>query len=877
MPDAQPADKLHQLLRRVFGFESFRPNQEEIVRAILRRRDVVAILPTGSGKSLCYQFPARVRKGTAVVVSPLIALMKDQVDAAARTGIRAAFLNSAQTREEAADTYRALRRQQLDLLYISPERFALDGFAEKLAALNINLFAVDEAHCISEWGPEFRPDYLSLGRIKELFPDTPLAAFTATATLKAQKDIIARLGLKAPFILRASFDRPNLNYEVRPKEDLAAQLTQYIASRPGDCGIVYRTTRKHTEATARELRARGIKALPYHAGLDPEVRKKHQDLFMQGKAPVIVATIAFGMGIDKPDIRFVLHGDLPKNMESYYQETGRAGRDGLPSDCILFFGYGDIPRLEFLIRQAEDEKHIEIALEKLRFVKRYAERDICRRAAILAYFDEAYGEDNCGACDICRGGAPQRDATQDAALLLEAVKDTGERFGARFLIQALRGETLADDRIVKYGIHARPWFRGGARRSEAYWKRVLNALIGCGALVEEGEYRTLSIAKPGMQILAGNRQLLIRDSKPAPAPAPRTAKAAAPKPKPAHPAEPRNFDRELLEILRRVRAKLAERRGVPAFRICSDRALKYICAAPPRSLEDLAAIPGVGPATVDNYGRHLLRALEKYAAPAQPDPLEQTRRTPSKPPPKAAQPRAPQPGTAPQAKSAPAPPRKPAPAETPVREPKPEQTRAAALPQAPPPDPDALLKRELLKLRRDLAARDMRPLELVFIDSTIEQLAAKKPVTIEQFGKIYGVGAAKAKEYGPDAIEVIKKHLETTAEAPRAGQHRPAPPAQTRDPKKKQPVPKETPAPGGADQDAGLHERLADLRKRLAAEKHLRAYQVFDNKTLEALCRLLPRSTDDLLEVPGMGPQKTRHFGADILAVIAQALEEEEG
>lgn len=857
MPDAQPADKLHQLLRRVFGFESFRPNQEDIVRAILRRRDVVAILPTGSGKSLCYQLPARVRKGTAVVVSPLIALMKDQVDAAARTGIRAAFLNSAQTREEAADTYRALRRQQLDLLYISPERFALDGFAEKLAALDINLFAVDEAHCISEWGPEFRPDYLSLGRIKELFPDTPLAAFTATATLKAQKDIIARLGLKAPFILRASFDRPNLNYEVRPKEDLAAQLTQYIAARPGDCGIVYRTTRKHTEATARELRARGVKALPYHAGLDPEVRKKHQDLFMQGKAAVIVATIAFGMGIDKPDIRFVLHGDLPKNMESYYQETGRAGRDGLPSDCILFFGYGDIPRLEFLIRQAEDEKHIEIALEKLRLVKRYAERDICRRTAILAYFDEAYGEDNCGACDICRGGATQRDATQDAALLLEAVKDTRERFGARFLIQALRGETHADERIVKYGIHARPWFRGGAQRSEAYWKRVLNALIGCGALVEEGEYRTLSIAKPGMQILAGNRQLLIRDSRPSPAAPPRPAQAAAPKPKPAHPADPRNFDRELLETLRRVRAKLAERRGVPAFRICSDRVLKHICATPPRSLDELAALPGVGPATVDNYGRHLLRALEKYAAPAPPDPREQTRRTAPKPPRAAARP-------APQAKPAPAPARTPAPAAKPLREPKPEQTRAAALPQAPPPDPDARLKRDLLKLRRDLAARDMRPPELVFIDSTIEQLAAIKPVTIEQFGKIYGVGAAKAREYGPDAIEIIKKHLEAT------------PPAPPRGAKKKQPAPKQPPAPAGEDQDTSLHQRLADLRKRLAADKHLRTYQVFDNKTLEALCRLLPRSTADLLEVPGMGPQKTRRFGADILAVIAQALEEED-
>jgi len=863
-------DKLHQLLHRVFGFDSFRPNQEEIVRNILRRRDVVAILPTGSGKSLCYQLPARVRKGTCVVVSPLIALMKDQVDAARAAGIRASFLNSSLTREQAADTYRALRWGDLDLLYIAPERFALEGFTDTLSEVNINLFAVDEAHCVSEWGLDFRPDYLSLSHIKEKFPSVPLAAFTATATLQAQKDIITRLRLADPFILRASFDRPNLNYEVRPKESLDEQIAQYIASRPGDCGIVYRTARKSTEATATHLRRKGIKALPYHAGLDAEDRKKNQDRFMSGEATVIVATIAFGMGIDKPDIRFVLHGDLPKNMESYYQETGRAGRDGQPSDCILFFGYGDLPRLEFLIKQADDEKFVEIGLKKLQHVKNYAERDICRRRAILAYFDEAYGEDNCAACDICCDNTPTLDATDDAKLLLNAIADTGERFGARFVIQVLRGEAGEDERIMKYGHHLKSSFSAGHHKKEAYWKRILNALIAEGAVTEDGEYRTLTITRPGLQLLSGMRELHIRSAKPGTAAPRKSRKTSALKSNAAPQDEPTKFDRELFETLRRVRAKLAARSEAPPYRVCSDRTLKHICADLPRDPQALARIPGIGPATLEKYGRQLLRAVEKYGPPMG---EKSHGPKPAAPKPIKKQPAQEQPANKqPDPKPRPEPIAQPAPEPSPKKAPPPTSPPASKLPAEPPADPDAPLRRELLKLRTELATRDMRPPELVFIDSTIDQLVSDKPVTIEQFGKIYGIGAAKAKEYGPDAIEIINKYVQAdkTRNEPESKKRR------ARKPRPKSVAADQPESAADTDestiQNPALHDRLKTLRSSLALQHKMLPHYVYSNKTIDALCRVMPRTRDDLLVVPGIGPRKADRFGDAILDAIEQAI-----
>ena len=347
-------DPLFNTLNAVFGFQSFRPNQESIVRAVLRGADVFAVMPTGGGKSLCYQLPAAMMQGTAVIISPLISLMKDQVDAAVENGISAAFMNSSMNAEEMSSVYRMLSAGRIKLLYIAPERFAMPHFLERLKPLAISLFAIDEAHCVSEWGHDFRPDYLSLSLIPRMFPEVPVAAFTATATQKVQEDIIDKIGLRKPHIVRASFNRPNLHYEVKAKSKVDFQIVEFLKDHAGESGIIYRTTRDSVMGTAGFLKSKGIAALPYHAGLSSEERNANQEAFNKDEAQVIVATIAFGMGIDKSDVRFVVHADLPKNIEGYYQETGRAGRDGEPARCLLFFGRGDIPKIRYFINSVSD-------------------------------------------------------------------------------------------------------------------------------------------------------------------------------------------------------------------------------------------------------------------------------------------------------------------------------------------------------------------------------------------------------------------------------------------------------------------------------------------------------------------------------------------
>ncbi len=363
---------LPEHLQKVFGFSAFRQNQEAIVREIMAGRDVFAVMPTGGGKSLCYQLPAHILKGVCVVISPLISLMKDQVDAARDTGLRAAFLNSSMKAREMAEVYRELKEGLIDLLYVSPERFAMDDFIATLDSVPLCLFAIDEAHCISEWGHDFRPDYLSLAAIAERFTSVPVAAFTATATHRVQDDTIARLRMRSPFIVRASFNRPNLFYQVLAKQHPEDQVLAFVRERPGESGIVYRTTRANVEETAAYLMRAGIKALPYHAGLDAQTRTKHQDAFNRDEVRVMVATIAFGMGIDKSNTRFIIHADLPKNMEGYYQETGRAGRDGEPAHCLLLYGRGDIPKIRYFIDQMTDEQQRRAALDKLGAMADYA-------------------------------------------------------------------------------------------------------------------------------------------------------------------------------------------------------------------------------------------------------------------------------------------------------------------------------------------------------------------------------------------------------------------------------------------------------------------------------------------------------------------------
>jgi ATP-dependent DNA helicase RecQ len=439
---------MRDTLRTVFGFQAFRPNQEDIVKSILQGKDVFAVMPTGGGKSLCYQLPAQMREGTAVIISPLISLMKDQVDAARENGIPAAFVNSSMTPQEMSDIYRSLKGNTIKLLYIAPERFAMSRFLDTLKTLPISLFAIDEAHCVSEWGHDFRPDYLSLSLIPREFPDVPVAAFTATATLRVQEDIINRIGLRSPFIVRASFDRENLFYRVEQKSKVESQILDFLRDQRGQPGIIYRTTRDAVTRMAGFLAAKGIKALPYHAGLSSEERTANQEAFNQDEAQVVVATIAFGMGIDKSNVRFVLHADLPKNLESYYQETGRAGRDGEPAHCLLLFGRGDIPKVRFFIDKIEDDHERSIALQKLNGVVEYASHNVCRRRQLLGFFGEDYHGDNCGGCDICTGSVEQIDITMDVQIIMSAVSRTGQRFGIGHVVDVVTG-ARSSPRVTK--------------------------------------------------------------------------------------------------------------------------------------------------------------------------------------------------------------------------------------------------------------------------------------------------------------------------------------------------------------------------------------------------------------------------------------------
>ncbi len=399
----RPTD-VHGPLRALFGFSSFRPYQKDIIQALLEQRDAFVVMPTGGGKSLCYQLPAHLMNGTCLVISPLISLMKDQVDAAKANGLRADLLNSAQSARERDTVIERLMAGALGLLYVSPERFAMTDFIALLKTVSLSFIAIDEVHCISEWGHDFRPDYLNLCEIVKQFPNTPIAAFTATATMMVQQDIVRKLRLRRPHMVRASFNRPNLYYQVLPKTDAENQILRFVQARPGQRGIVYRTKRMDVEDTAEILKANGIRALPYHAGMEDEVRTAHQDAFDRDNVDVIVATIAFGMGIDKPNIRYVLHGDLPKNIEGYYQETGRAGRDGHPAHCLLLFGYGDVPTIRYFINKIDDGPARSHASQCLNDIIRYGASRACRRRQLLAYFGETFTERRCGMCDVCASG-----------------------------------------------------------------------------------------------------------------------------------------------------------------------------------------------------------------------------------------------------------------------------------------------------------------------------------------------------------------------------------------------------------------------------------------------------------------------------------------
>ena len=596
-----PASDPTTVLRQVFGYDAFRPYQEEIVRALLERRDAFVVMPTGGGKSLCYQLPAHMLDGTCVVFSPLISLMKDQVDAARGTGLRAAFLNSTLSFRQQRDVMADLTAGGIDLLYIAPERLAVEGFVDALKRARIGFFAIDEAHCISEWGHDFRPDYLSLGDLASSFPNVPVAAFTATATVQVQDDIVTRLGLRDPFRVRASFDRPNLHYAVTPKQgDVDKQILTFVLERPGEPGIVYRATRKSVDATCDNLVSHGVAALPYHAGMEAPDRNRNQEAFRRDDGQVVVATIAFGMGIDKPNIRWIIHGDLPKNIESYYQETGRAGRDGDPAHCQLFYAPGDAGRIHYFINQIEAAGEQRRLRGLLRAMQTYAAANACRRIALLRYFGETYARDNCQACDVCLGEVTTVDATEDAQKLMSAIVRTRERYGAGRIVDIVTGaktqavRAAGDDRIKTYGV--------GSDKPKRHWGLVLDNLQArrCVERDETGEFPCLRVTDAGWAVLRGQKPFrMIRPVEKPSRKAPREA-------------GPEAYDPELFEELRQWRRETAAHLDVPPYVVFSDRTLREIAAHKPRTERELMALHGVGETKRARFGAAVLDRVTDF-------------------------------------------------------------------------------------------------------------------------------------------------------------------------------------------------------------------------------------------------------------------------
>ena len=595
-----------EVLKAQFGYDTFRPLQEEIVASALARRDSLVLMPTGGGKSICYQLPALLLDGVTLVVSPLIALMKDQTDALNANGIAARFINSSLRPQEIVEVQAQLEKGQVKILYAAPERLAMEGFRRILHRLRISLIAIDEAHCISEWGHEFRPDYRNLRQLRAEFPSVPVMALTATATQRVREDIVAQLDLQRGAVFLSSFNRENLNYSVRPKRNALRELLSLVRRRRDQSAIIYCYSRKETEDLADELKANGLRALPYHAGLDAETRRRTQEDFIRDRVPVIVATIAFGMGIDKPDIRLVVHYNMPKSLEGYYQETGRAGRDGLASDCVLFYTYADKARQDYFINQIEDAAERQQARNRLAAMAEFARIQTCRRRFLLEYFGESLEQENCGACDRCLRSGEEFDATEIAQMILSTVVRTGERFGATHVIRVLKGSR--DKRILELG-HDQLRVYGIARQFE--WsdlREIIGQLEARGLLVRgEGELPTLVLGPKGRQFLRMRERIsLLRPE----------GKAAVAETATLRPGASRRefeFDRGLFEELRALRRRLADARSVPAFVVFGDVSLRHMAASLPWSIEEFSRIPGVGETKLAEYGPEFLEVIRTYA------------------------------------------------------------------------------------------------------------------------------------------------------------------------------------------------------------------------------------------------------------------------
>jgi len=599
---------LDDALKHHFGYDSFRPLQREIVEASLAGDDILALLPTGGGKSLCYQLPAIVRPGLTLVVSPLIALMKDQVDALAANGVPATFLNSsidARTNERRLE---ALDRCEYDLLYVAPERLVLPAFLSRLARWNVHRIAIDEAHCVSEWGHDFRPEYRQISILRERYPDLPVIAVTATATDHVREDIERFLQLRHPRRFVGSFNRPNLQYRVFEKTDPFKQLLALASARARDSGIVYVASRQSAEDLATRLSANGISALPYHAGLSPNTRSRNQELFIRDEVRAICATIAFGMGIDKPNVRYVVHYDVPKNVESYYQETGRAGRDGLDSDCVLFFNGGDAAKQRFFIRQIANDAERARADRLLREMLDYAATARCRRAFILRYFGEPDVADECGNCDNCLEPTERIDGTVGAAKLLSCIyrirAHSGFATGANHVIDVLMGKTT--EKVAQWGHDRISTFGVGDEHTKDEWNALLSELLRLGYLEREPTHRTLLLTGEGLAALKEQREVQFSKSRMVSSKGKRRKKGAI------GASSPQADD--LFEHLRRLRKRLADEQGVPPYVVFSDATLREMSAAKPLTPVAFRAVGGVGDMKLERYGETFVDAIGAFEA-----------------------------------------------------------------------------------------------------------------------------------------------------------------------------------------------------------------------------------------------------------------------
>ncbi|MFE2592919.1 DNA helicase RecQ [Streptomyces anthocyanicus] len=606
-------------LHRVFGYDAFRGEQEAIVEHVIAGGDAVVLMPTGGGKSLCYQIPSLVRPGTGIVVSPLIALMQDQVDALRALGVRAGFMNSTQDFDERRVTEAEFLAGELDLLYLAPERLRLDSTLDLLSRGKISLFAIDEAHCVSQWGHDFRPDYLALSLLGERWPDVPRLALTATATDATHREITERLHMPAARHFVASFDRPNIQYRVVPKSDPKKQLLSFLREEhPGDAGIVYCLSRNSVDKTAEFLSRNGVEAVPYHAGLDAGTRAAHQSRFLREEGLVVVATIAFGMGIDKPDVRFVAHLDLPKSVEGYYQETGRAGRDGLPSTAWMAYGLNDVIQQRKLIQSGEgDEAFRRRAQSHLDAMLALCETARCRRGQLLAYFGQDPDGSACGNCDTCLTPPETWDGTVAAQKVLSTVvrlkRERGQKFGAGQIIDILLGKRTA--KVIQFDHDQLSVFGIGEELTEGEWRGVARQLLAQGLLAVEGEYGTLVLTDTSGEVLRREREVPLRKEPKKPAAAKsagggrgeRKAKAAA--------AE---LPAELVpafEALRAWRAEQAREQGVPAYVIFHDATLREIVTVWPTSVGQLGGISGVGEKKLATYGEGVVEALAGLEGP----------------------------------------------------------------------------------------------------------------------------------------------------------------------------------------------------------------------------------------------------------------------